>query len=307
MATNTFSDTVQIQNNTDLSFLTNAEVDDGTSLYRGAANSLNFEYTGGDLIFKGLGGDSVSFRDSSNNVIASFPTAAGIAHVNQNNLDIDLRVQGDTDTNLLRTNAADNTVGIGENPGSTYKFSVTGDARVTGDLDVNGNIDGEGTNHTFGVTGQSTNIVINAGAAQVADFKFQSASVQRMSIRRDASADLDFRAFNGSGVYSHSPLKLPNSSSGTITIDNDLTVSDAHNIILNTTTGTKIGTGTTQKLGFWNATPVVQQSHIVDAVTNHSFSASYSDLELEDALDDMGNKVNEVLTLLETLGLVASS
>lgn len=28
---------------------------------------------------------------------------------------------------------------------------------------------------------------------------------------------------------------------------------------LETTTGTKIGTDTSQKLGFWNATPVVQQ------------------------------------------------
>jgi hypothetical protein len=32
------------------------------------------------------------------------------------------------------------------------------------------------------------------------------------------------------------------------------------NIALGTTTGTKIGTATTQKLGFYNATPVVQPS-----------------------------------------------
>lgn len=34
----------------------------------------------------------------------------------------------------------------------------------------------------------------------------------------------------------------------------------AGNIITDTTTGTKIGTGTTQKLGFWNVTPIVQPS-----------------------------------------------
>lgn len=33
---------------------------------------------------------------------------------------------------------------------------------------------------------------------------------------------------------------------------------DAQNLIFNTTTGTKIGTATTQKLGFWNVTPIVQ-------------------------------------------------
>lgn len=36
------------------------------------------------------------------------------------------------------------------------------------------------------------------------------------------------------------------------------TLTDAANIAVGTTTGTKIGTATTQKLGLWNATPVVQ-------------------------------------------------
>ena len=39
---------------------------------------------------------------------------------------------------------------------------------------------------------------------------------------------------------------------------NQMVLADALNIVLNATTGTKIGTATTQKLGFWNATPVVQ-------------------------------------------------
>lgn len=37
-----------------------------------------------------------------------------------------------------------------------------------------------------------------------------------------------------------------------------VTVADGANFVLNTTTGTKIGTATNQKLGFYNATPVVQ-------------------------------------------------
>lgn len=39
-----------------------------------------------------------------------------------------------------------------------------------------------------------------------------------------------------------------------------LNVTDAINIVVGTATGTKIGTATTQKLGFFNATPVVQQT-----------------------------------------------
>lgn len=48
-----------------------------------------------------------------------------------------------------------------------------------------------------------------------------------------------------------------------------ITMADATNIVLNTTTGTKIGTATGQKLGFFNATPVIQQTgNISTALSN---------------------------------------
>lgn len=47
---------------------------------------------------------------------------------------------------------------------------------------------------------------------------------------------------------------------GTPTLGATLTFADAINIVLNATTGTKIGTAITQKLGFFNATPIVQPS-----------------------------------------------
>lgn len=48
-----------------------------------------------------------------------------------------------------------------------------------------------------------------------------------------------------------------------------LTIADASNIVLGSTTGTKIGTATTQKIGFFNATPVVQQTgDVVTALGN---------------------------------------
>lgn len=44
----------------------------------------------------------------------------------------------------------------------------------------------------------------------------------------------------------------------TPTITTSMTMADAANIIANTSTGTKIGTATGQKLAFWNATPIIQ-------------------------------------------------
>lgn len=43
-----------------------------------------------------------------------------------------------------------------------------------------------------------------------------------------------------------------------MTLTDTLVLEDALNIATNTTTGSKIGTATTQKIGFWNATPIVQ-------------------------------------------------
>jgi hypothetical protein len=45
------------------------------------------------------------------------------------------------------------------------------------------------------------------------------------------------------------------------TVSNTVTIPDATNFALNATTGTKLGTDATQKLAFWNATPVVQPAN----------------------------------------------
>jgi len=69
---------------------------------------------------------------------------------------------------------------------------------------------------------------------------------------------------------------------GTVKIGGNLTIVDAKNIILDITTGTKIGTSTSQKIGFFNATPVVQPSAvttsqgIADALSSLGLLASSS-------------------------------
>jgi len=70
------------------------------------------------------------------------------------------------------------------------------------------------------------------------------------------------------------------------------TFADSINMVFNTTTGTKIGTGTTQKIGFWNQTPAVQQAHIIDA---------------DGTLADITTKFNNLLLKLETIGILATA
>jgi len=82
-------------------------------------------------------------------------------------------------------------------------------------------------------------------------------------------------------------------SSGVLTIDGSITMADAKNIAVNGTTGTKIGTASSQKIGFYNAAPVVQQAHIVDADST-----------------DAHTKLNTLLSYLDAdagLGLLAGA
>ena len=92
----------------------------------------------------------------------------------------------------------------------------------------------------------------------------------------------------------------PNTSSGgftgNITINGNITISglvslpDASNVQLGTGTGTKIGTATTQKIGFYNATPAVQPTAVADATDAASVIT----------------QLNLLLGRMRTLGLIAT-
>lgn len=66
------------------------------------------------------------------------------------------------------------------------------------------------------------------------------------------------------------------------------------NLVTDTTTGTKIGTATTQKIGFYNATPIVQGSSVADAAGGATVDA------------EARAAINAVISRLEALGLIAT-
>jgi hypothetical protein len=69
-----------------------------------------------------------------------------------------------------------------------------------------------------------------------------------------------------------------------------LELANGGNITVGTTTGTKIGTATTQKLGFYNKTPVVQPAAVADATTSV----------------DVITQFNALLARMRDLGLIAT-
>jgi len=81
----------------------------------------------------------------------------------------------------------------------------------------------------------------------------------------------------------------------------DTTWGDAVNMVFNTTTGTKIGTSTTQKLAFWNAAPIVQPTTAVAAATR--VGGGGTTVTDTDTFD--GYTIAQVVKALRNTGLLA--
>jgi hypothetical protein len=149
--------------------------------------------------------------------------------------------------------------------------------------------------HDAVITGTSIYNSVHFGASA---HVFQVDSVERLRIR--ATGLISF-----GGVTSSFPALKRNSAQlqvrladdsadaaltcAALTVSGNLTIS-AQNIVTDTTTGTKIGTGTTQKLGFYNATPVVQPAAVADSVDTTDIVAQF----------------NALLSRMRDLGLIAT-
>jgi hypothetical protein len=104
-------------------------------------------------------------------------------------------------------------------------------------------------------------------------------------------------------------------------------IGEANDIAVGTTTGTKIGTATTQKLGFFGVTPVAQQTELTDELTTITHTApGTADFDIQNlsltgygfVTEDEGNtvlsvianlqaRVNELETKLVALGFLADA
>jgi len=121
-----------------------------------------------------------------------------------------------------------------------------------------------------------------------------------------------FPTFNqdttGSAATVTAAAQLNITSVGTLT---GLTMADSADISLNTTTGTRIGTAASQKIGFFGKAPVVQQANIAAASSTQAVAVTApTKTEFDGLRTDVQNlttKMNAILTALEALGLVANA
>jgi len=101
---------------------------------------------------------------------------------------------------------------------------------------------------------------------------------------------------------------------GVVTV-NGLSITDAANVVLGTGTGTKIGTATSQKLGFWNASPVIQpasanQAGLTDSTTGTAGStvndvgAAFNQATLNNNFASVLRLLNQLRNDLTTIGMI---
>jgi hypothetical protein len=108
-------------------------------------------------------------------------------------------------------------------------------------------------------------------------------------LKRASSGLFQIEADSGVKVRNLANTADADITAAALTLSGNLTIS-TKDIVTDTTTGTKIGTGTTQKLAFWNATPVVQPTAVADATDAASVIT----------------QLNALLSRMRTLGLIAT-
>lgn len=166
------------------------------------------------------------------------------------------------------------------------------------------------TAFTVGLNGTTTPVF-------VVDDSVSSAAVGVKIVGRAAAAGASIVVISGTtnepltiDAKGSGALSLNNTGTGTVNIGaggGGMTLTDV-NIVLTATTGTKIGTATTQKLGFYNLTPVVQPAASTNGTTGTTGASTGVSLDttFTGGSGSSAFTIGGVVLRLKQLGLLAT-
>lgn len=155
--------------------------------------------------------------------------------------------------------------------------------------------------------GSSATITVNTDVSQI--------FIESTDISIDGLLFVDFadhgrlysRALNGTGdaVMTTGAL-LDSASIQDCTLTGHLTITDSINIVLGTSAGSKIGTATSQKLGFHNAAPVVQRAGAAQVAVSTAGATNVTPYGFGSAAqaNSIVTLVNEIRAALVEKGLI---
>jgi hypothetical protein len=259
-----------------------------TAAFKGNVANLIFSRFNASGVYQG---DNLTLFNSTGNVSI---TGSGLATDAGFRLDVNgtARVQGNAtitgnlivDTDTLFVDATNNRVGIGSaTPSATLEIiNVTS---VSAGFPIIASLLAPNTPNNSGV-------IIRIGKNSTLNASFTWDNSLNAFYFQTFSNLYDFEFQGRNNIFN------PTTSS---IFKSNITISDAKNIILNTTTGTKIGTATSQKLSFWNATPNVQPT---TAITAGAFVSNTSAI-LNDTATFDGYTMGQVVAALRRIGALA--
>ena len=171
----------------------------------------------------------------------------------------------------------------------TYRTTNAG-ADITPRLYLGGSGSSAGTKiYTFDIN-NSIGLGAGNGTRQI-----MRASIDIANLTNTAGAE------TGDLIFSTKPSGSAITEKLRISATGDFTYFDGGNFIIGTTTGTKIGTSTSQKIGFWNATPIVQPTTAVGAAT--FVGGAGTAITSTDTFD--GYTLQQIVKALRNIGLLA--
>jgi len=303
---------------------------EGSNTYTGTTNTFTLPTTTGTTTTSGIavaanslttgtGADfsSTSASSTAGQVVRIAKTGAGTL-----NQALTLTASGGTTNNALNVTAGntllagnllftDNTYDIGNGAAPYYRvrhiystgtitaaqsnITVCGATYFSDALNTKTYVDTSGTGWIIIPRATTTVPFTCRGmASQTADLQRWTNS--SASVLAKIAADGSFTTTGTLAVTGASTL------TGLLTANGGITLGDAQNIAFNTTTGTKIGAATTQKLSFWNATPIVQPTTAVASATV-AHAGGGTNIKTDDTFD--GYTIAQVVKALRNAGLLA--
>lgn len=204
-----------------------------------------------------------------------------------------------TATPDIYTSGADTNIDLGLNPKGSGSVNVM-TSRVINVLDPTSAQDAATKNYSLSrSTSDSIADGVNYALGTTTGTKIGTATNQKLAFfnntpiaKQGATVDLGVVLSNFGLRTGGTAYTITTSGATSFTGANVLsgmTISDASDVVIGTTTGTKIGTGATQKIGFYGVAPVVKPANIAAATGT---------------IASCQTTINAMLLLLQSVGLM---
>jgi hypothetical protein len=289
-------------------------VDDlvGVCVTNQSFSQLGTSFNGTEAIYVGYGGGSTGGASKDWNAGVGIDTVADKGmYIVRGPYDYGILITAPCTTAALRI--PNNAPIVGRNPTDTgsndmLRVDTNGNVRVGSasvkvvvgvpnqDTDVTQAFEIQSTGNTDGAMGKSHARIVDtsafaAGVGGAVGFAGQTDSATPRTIRTFgaiAGRKANATSTNAAGYLS---LYSRNASTGLVEVLrlNELqqvVVTDASDVVLGSTTGTKLGTASSQKLGFWGATPIARPTVTGSRAGNAALASLLTQLAAEGLIVD---------------------